>query len=532
MSSYSPLQFHSSLEEQLKEAEAATRCVPPQPEVSEQIYATIFASLQSAARPPHMQDLLTVQRSYVRHMPPESLPLSFLHQLIACSTHLRAVFTDMHRYGIRASLETVDVMMAACARLRSMEDVMRALVWVRDDCQHLDIGLQQYNGWLQLFSRGGDLHGAMFVYDEMVRHGHRGDEATFQHLLHACGKAELLNIGVSLLDHIKTNAILAPQPPPSDAIPTPEAADAIEAADTQLNGAADQLEAPSSSSSSLAIVSAAAALPAPSVESSSEVSYAVPGSLFETFLLALLSSPVDSSFDCLSAGLSVLKLMQTYAASGLSPAPTLRIFSALITAHRRRNWQHRAYELYIEMRRSGLLLPTEEFNALMTAIGSVGRGEEGVRQALGMMKDRIEAFRLGGCEPVDVGSFNTLLELCRHRERLDVVTAVLDQMQQLDVHRGPRHSQPPHRSVRQRGRAAAGAGCLPRPAAIRLTARRADLQPCACCCRRRPRAHRLYPVRPARRCRSADREDLDAGADGGREAGYDGPLAAALLQLS
>ena len=438
-STSSAVLFFTQLEEQLKSAEAACRLNDMEQVVH--VFDSIFSSLRSSSRPVHIQDLLAVQRSFFRCLPPRNLPLDFLHLLIDHTLQLAPIFADVRRHNLPVTIDTVNSFMAASARLRSLEDIMRTLAWLRDDCRHIAVGLDEYNTWLGLFARGGDLQGAMILYDDMVRRGLQANDVTFQHLLFACGKAEMLSMGLSLLEHISSTAATAataqPQPQAetetkaeTDSIPTPEAGDSKAPTSIFSPPVFPTSAAAASLPPFLSPVSAPAAPAAPAAAGSFPVS----PSLFEHLISGLLSISVASSFNKLEAALSVLKLMRTYAASGLTAAPTLRVYSSLIAAYRRGHDLRRAYELYIEMRRDGLLLPTEDFNLLLLAMG---KGDDGVRQALGMMKERVEAWRLGGGQAVDVSSFNSLLDLCRQlqRERKEVVQAVLELMQQLGVQR-------------------------------------------------------------------------------------------------
>ena len=306
--------------------------------------------------------------------------------------------------------------MAAAARIANSEDTMRALHWVRTEGKHLQLGVAEYNSFLHPFAVRGELTGAMYVFDDMTRQGIQGDEATHQRLLYACGRAGQADLGLSLLEHVRTQA------------------------EVRVNRASDPQAAAAASLSGSAEASPSSASPSPSSASdaqqaspSSSPGYLLPSSLFDALIGGLLVERSDSPppMSALTASHSILHRQRAYHAQGVAPPPSLSTYAALINAYRRSAQSGPAYQLYVEMRTEGHLLPTADFNALLTLIGQ--QSEDGLRLSLSLIKERIEAYKAAGGDAVEVSTFNTLIPLCRRWEKLEHLSSLLEQMAALGV---------------------------------------------------------------------------------------------------
>ena len=87
------------------------------------------------------------------------------------------------------------------------------------------------------------------------------------------------------------------------------------------------------------------------------------------------------------------------------------------------------------MRRDGLLLPTNHFNDLLAAVSrsselDVRPGEE-VNRAMQLMRERIEVYKRERSDPIDVSSFNVLLDIGMQHRRSDAISVTLEWMESL-----------------------------------------------------------------------------------------------------
>ena len=393
------------------------------------LFASIFDSLLSSSKPHHIHDLNSVRAAYLKcGLQPANLPMPFIHLLIDASPILSTLFVDLQRLRIRPTLDTCQRVMAAAARIANPDDCMRALTWLRTEAKQLQLGVVEYNGFLRAFAARGELNGAMYVFDDMVRSGMRGDDDTFRQLLHAAGRAGQSDLGLSLLEHIRTTAEVRADAAPAVRGPSEPPTSASDAPSAQADSAPSH-----SPSSGQPLPGAASPLPPPP---SSSPSYPLSSVLFEALLSGLLAERGDSgaaALQALSSAHSILNRQRAYHAQGVAPPPSLSAYSSLISAYRRSAQPGPAYQLYVEMRTEGHLLPPSDFNALLTLIGQ--QSDDGLRLALSLLKERIEAHRVAGLAPVLVSTFNAVIGLCRQRDKVDHISTLLQHMQQLGVER-------------------------------------------------------------------------------------------------
>jgi len=300
------------------------------------------------------------------------------------------VLVELKRLKLPFTRDTLTALLQTAARLRSVDETVATLRFIRDIAVNkLRLTTADFDAFLRVFATGGDVQGALFMYDEIQRLGMQVGLGAYEQLLYACGRAEMVSMAMSLLEHIKANAVNRPT---------------VSAASS-----------PWGASGAVA------------------VSYALPASLFEHLVGGLLSSTTNASFDAFPACLSILDHMRHLSEPphSLCPPPTAALYTTLIAAYRERSRIREAHDTYIAMRRDRLLLPTADFNKLLAAVSkgeADGRPGEGVNRAMQMMRERIEAYKREGGEVIDVSSFNLLLDVGMQQRRQDAITVVLEWM--------------------------------------------------------------------------------------------------------
>ena len=388
--------FYHSLEDKLRDAEVDAQ--RGNKDGASAAFQSVISELLAQSPEPSIHQLQQVKRAYVRTFEPATLPLPLFDRIIVQSTRLQPVLLELKRLKLPIQRDTLTALLQTAARLRAVDDTIAVLRFIRDVAvQRLRLTTEDFDHFLRIFATSGDVQGALFMYDEMQRLGMQVGLGAYEQLLYACGRAEMVSMAMSLLEHIKANA----------------------AAQRRVSTASSPWASTSISG----------------------VSYPLPASLFEHLVSGLLSSTTNASFDAFPSCLSLLDHMRQLSEPphSLCPPPTAALFSMLIAAYRHRRRIREAHDMYISMRRDRLLLPTAEFNALLSAVAKSseadGRPGEGVNRAMQMMRERIEAYKREGGESIDVSSFNSLLDVGMQQRRQDAITVVLEWMDALGCKR-------------------------------------------------------------------------------------------------
>ena len=383
--------FYHSLEDKLRDAEADAQRGNRDGAASS--IQSVISELLSQSPEPSIHQLQQVKRAYIRTFKPSTLPLPLFNRIIAQSTRLQPVIVEIKRLKLPFRRDTVTALLQTAARLRSADETIATLRFIREVCvPKLRLTTEDFDGFLSVFASSGDVQGAMFMVDDMQRMGMQVGLGAYEQLLYACGRGEMVSMAMSLLEHIKASATARMQ---------------------------NRVSATSSLWSN---------------SSSSAVSYPLPPSLFEHLISGLLSTSTNATFDAFPSCLSILDHMRHLSEppQSLCQPPTAALYSTLIAAYRKRGRILEAHDTYISMRRDRLLLPTADFNALLAAVAKSseadGRPGEGVNRAMQMMRERIEAHKREGGEPIDVSSFNLLLDVGMQQRRQDAITVVLKWM--------------------------------------------------------------------------------------------------------
>ena len=390
--------FYHSLEDKLRDAEVdAAR---GNRTAAASAFQSVIAELLSQSPEASIHQLQQVKRAYLRTFEPSTLPLPLFNRIITQSTRLQPVLIELRRSRLPFQRDTLTALLQTTARLRQVDDTVATMRFIRDVCvAKLRLTTDDFDGFLRVFASSGDVQGAMFMYDEMQRLGMQVGLGAYEQLLYACGRGEMVSLAMSVLEHIKANATAGTR--------------------TRVS---------------------AASSPWASNSSSADL-HPLPASLFEHLIGGLLSSSTTGSFDPFPACLSILDHMRqlSEAPHSLCPPPTAALYAALIAAYRKRSRISEAHDTYITMRRERLLLDTADFNALLSAMAKQsetdGRPGEGVNGAMQMMRERIEAHKREGGEPIDVSTFNLLLDVGLRHKRQDAITVVLEWMDSLGCKR-------------------------------------------------------------------------------------------------
>ena len=391
--------FYHSLEDKLRDAEADAQ--RGNRDAATAAFHAIIAELLSQSPEPSIHQLQQVKRAYIRTLDPSTLPLPLFNRIIVQSTRLQPILVELRRLKLPQHLDTLTALLHTAARLCSVDETIATLRFIREVCvPKMRLTTDDFDGFLRVFATSGDVQGAMFMYDEMQRLRMQVGLGAYEQLLYACGRGEMVSMAMSLLEHIKANA----------------------ADRSQVSAASSPWSASSGNAGS-------------------NESYPLPASLFEHLISGLLSTSTSASFDAFPSCLSILDHMRDLSEPphSLCPPPTAALYTTLIAAYRKRNRVREAHDTYVSMRRDRLLLPTADFNALLAAVAKLSEADarpgEGVNRAMQLMRERIEAHKREGGEPVDVSSFNLLLDVGMQQRRQDAITVVLEWMDALGCKR-------------------------------------------------------------------------------------------------
>ena len=380
--------FYHSLEDKLRDAESDAQ--RGNKDAAAAAFHGLIRELLAQVPESSIHQLQQVKRAYIRTFDPSTLPLPLFNRIIVQSTRLQPLLLELRKMKLQLERETVTALLQTAAKLRSADDTIATLRFIREVCMpKLRLTTEDFDDFLRVFAKAGDVQGAMFMYDEMQRLRMQVGLGAYEQLLFACGRGEMVSMAMSLLEHIKASAASRTQ--------------------TQVSAAS-------------------------SPWGSAATQYALPASLFEHLISGLLIS-TNRSFDPFPSCLSLVEHMRqlSEAQHSLCPPPTAAIYSSLIIAYSKRGRIREAYDTYISMRRERLLLPTaKEFNALLAAVAEQSeagdRPGEALNRCMQMMRERIEAQKREGGEPIDVSSFNLLLDLSLQQGRQDALTVVLEWM--------------------------------------------------------------------------------------------------------
>ena len=198
--------FYHSLEDKLRDAESDAQKGDRTAATS--AFLTIIDELLAQSPEPSIHQLQQVKRAYIRTFDPSTLPMPLMHRIIVQSGRLQPLLFELTRLKLPLGRSLIKTLLQTTARLRSVDETIATLRFIRDYCvSRLELTAADYNDFLRVFAGCGDVQGSMFVFDEMQRLQMKVGMSTWEQLLYACGRGEMVSMAMSLLEHVKESGV-------------------------------------------------------------------------------------------------------------------------------------------------------------------------------------------------------------------------------------------------------------------------------------------------------------------------------------
>ena len=180
-------------------------------DAAHQRYGELFHTLYANGF--HSMDMNRLWRSYISSCharKPLPVTLDYLHiVIITRSIHgeLKAplIIRECIDYAIVPTERTIRILFDACALIKSTDETMTVLKFLREHCTHISVNAQLLTTVLQSFANNLDVSGAVLIYHEMQRIGIRPTLEVYQLLLQTFGGSKLMEASFTLFDHMREN---------------------------------------------------------------------------------------------------------------------------------------------------------------------------------------------------------------------------------------------------------------------------------------------------------------------------------------